>query len=491
MAFDYKPGPTGARFLADNTSFVKLIMGPVGGGKSTVALMEVLKRVIAQKPYHSRRNDDGTPAGVGERLSKVILLRNTMAQLLSTVKPLIDTWFTVIPSVPMGEWAITDKTFKMRMKLKDGTICKADLIMMAADTPDDVRRLLSVECSFAWVEECREVDPEVFSGLQGRTNRWPSQAMGGVTYPGVIGSTNAPPMGGFWFTVLTDVPPKWAVFIQPPAMLEDGTLNPDAENIEHLAPTYYEDLIGGKTREWIDVYLKNKFGSGGAGLPVFRSSFKKDFHVAKSALMPLMQTLAPLVIGMDNGLTAAATIGQLDARGRVNVLDNAFVPLGETMGVERFLDTILIPLLTAKYPFKRANIIFVLDPACFERSQVNEKTIDMAVRERGFQTRKAPTNDPERRVAAVEGLFSRQIDGTAALLISPTAGHLINACEYGFKYKVQKDPAAPLVFDKNHFSHQADSFQYLCLYYNAAVDPMLAGMRSKARVIAATPYMYS
>jgi hypothetical protein len=491
MAFDYKPGPTGERFLASRAK-VKIIMGPIGGGKSTVALMDALRRVITQNPYKK----DGK--GAGTRYSKVMLLRNTLPQLKSTVKPLIDSWFSEMPSTPMGEWQISEGTYKMRMRLKDGTSVWADWIFMPADTPEDIKRLLSVEVSFAWGEECREIDPEIFSGAQSRTARWPSKAMGGVTYPGIIGSTNAPPQDTFWHGVITDPPKGWEVFIQPPAMLDNGELNrgqdptvPCAENLEHLPDNYYEDLVAGKTVEWINVYLKNKFGSGGHGLPVWRDSFRKAWHVSPTELQPIVQTLNPIIIGLDNGLQAAAVVGQMDARGRVNILDDAYVPADQTMGVEKFFDTILIPKLLARYPhFKRSNMIMVMDPACFERSQVDEKTIDMAARARGFQTKRAITNDPERRIGAVEGLLTRAIDGGPAMLFSPAAIHVAKAVEFGYKYKVQKDPEAPKEPDKKHYSHVADALQYLALHYNIMVDPILAGMRSKARVIQPAPYVY-
>jgi hypothetical protein len=481
--FNYKAGPVGQRFL-ESSSFIKLLMGPVGSGKSTVALMDVLQRVIRQGVFKSHNG------GPHYRRSKVIITRNTSQQLRTTVKPLIDQWFVQMLPTPLGSWKLTDLTFEMRFKLKDGTIVEADLLMLPADTPDDVRRLLSVEASFAWAEECREIDPEVFDGLQGRTNRWPSRAMGGVTYAGVIGTTNPPPIGGFWHKVITAPPKFWEVFIQPPAFLEDNQINPETENLEHLAPDYYEKLISGKSKAWIDVYLKNKFGAGGQGMAIYHESFRKDFHVAKTLVLPIMQTMAPLIIGMDNGLTAAAIMGQLDPRGRVNWIDEAYVPLGETMGVERFLDTILIPKLRNKYPFHPANVMFVLDPACFERSQVDEKTIAMAVQARGYTAVKATTNDPERRHGAVEGLLSRAIDGGPGLLISPICTHMIAALEWGYRYKANKDPVAPLVPEKNFYSHIADAGQYNALHYNIQLDPNMAQFQSKAREVERSQYVY-
>lgn len=464
----YKPGPTGEKFLASD-KFVKIICGPIGSGKSTVALFDLLKRAVEQTPFD------------GVRRTKWILLRNTAAQLKSTVKPLLDEWFVARTRGAMGQWKLTEGTFEARFRLPDDTRVYADFLMIPADTPDDVRRLLSLEATGAWVEECREVDPDVFQGLLGRVARFPNQASGGQTYPGVIGSTNPPPMGSWWQEKISNPPENWGVFMQPPALLEDGSLNPEAENLENLHPDYYRNLVEGKTEDWINVYLKNKFGSGGFGEPVFVQTFKDTFHVAKEPLKPIFGSLNPLVIGMDNGLTAAAVIGQMDMRGRVLVLDECYVPEGQTIGVETFLDRMLIPLLRQKYPaINPRHILFVLDPACFQRSQLNEVTIAMAVASRGFQVQRASTNDPERRIAAVEGLLTRAVDGGPGLLISPECRWLIQALAWGYRNKKMASGQTVPQPEKNHYSHIADALQYLALHYNVQVNPAINALRPAA-----------
>ena len=477
MALNYTASPTGARFLAART-FLKIAMGPVGGGKSTMALIDLLSRAFNQTVYN------------GVRRTKFIILRNTMAQLKTTVKPLIDTWLVTLPQTPMGEWRLTDNTFAIKVKLPDGTTVHSEMILMAADTPDDVRRLLSVECSAAWVEEAREVDPEVFAGLQGRVARYPSRAAGGVAYPGVICSTNPPPLGGFWHDIINKPPSNTGVFIQPSALRSDGSLNPEAENIQHLDPDYYDNLIAANTDAWIDVYLKNNFGPGNMGQPVYKASFKRDFHVSKTKLVPVMQSVNSLIVGMDNGLQAAAVIGQQDMRGRVNVLANCYVPQDQTMGVETYLDRLLVPLLREKFPFKPQNIVFLLDPACFTRSQVDEKTIAQAVMAYGYTVRKAPTNDPERRISAVEALFSKQIDGAAALLIDPSCDYLIEACEWGYRYKRAASGQTTLTPDKGHHSHLSDAFQYLALHFSMEAHGAMYG-RKTAKPVQKSKYVYA
>lgn len=474
---NYRPSPTGQDFLKSK-AFLKIIMGPVGGGKSTVALMDLVQRAVEQEPFDNTRR------------TKFVILRNTIAQLKATVKPMMDTWFVTMTKGTMGQWRLSENVFEARFKMPDNTIVHSEFVLMAADTPEDVRRLLSLECSAAWVEEAREVDPEVFAGLQGRTNRFPARIAGGVTQPGVICSTNPPPVGGFWHKFIVEPEKGKEVFLQPAALLDDGQLNPEAENLENLAPDYYENLISGKTEDWVNVYLKNQFGAGDMGRPIYRASFKKSFHVSQKKLMPIMQTLAPLLIGMDNGLQAAATIGQKDARGRVNILAECFVGEDETIGVETFLDRRLIPMLIDKFPqFRRENIQMRLDPACWQRSQVDERTIAMAVAARGFVPLKASTNDPERRIQAVEGLLALQIDGGPGLLIDPSCTHTINTLEWGHRYKRPPSGVFSTQVEKNHYSHAGDSIQYLCLHYN---DTLVGGpQRTQARTTKKHTYAYT
>lgn len=471
----YIASPTGKAFM-NSRAFVKIICGPVGGGKSTVAVNTLWTMALTQNVHNKVRR------------SKFIILRNTMAQLKSTVKPLIDQWFIEGPARPMGAWRISDNTFEIKARLRDGTMVHSEFVMMAADTPDDVRRLLSVECTAAWIEEGREVDSVVAEGLMGRVARFPSEANGGVAYPCVIVSTNPPPIGTYWHEMMTDPPDNWEVFMQPAALLDDGSVNPEAENIKNLHPDYYYNLVQGKTMAWIDVYLKNKFGSGGFGQPVFADTFRKSFHCPEVALKPIYSTIKPIIVGSDNGLTAAAVIGQEDAKGRINVLADAYVPKGTTMGYDRFLDNILIPKLR-EIGVKPEHVIFMVDPACFQRSQANEVTIAMVIAQRGFQCVKAPTNDPERRVSSVEGLLTKQVDGEAYLRISNTCTHLSAALDWGFRNKKQANGQETAQVEKNHYSHIGEAFQYFCLYFNNTASQFMS--RAQARKVRSHRFAYT
>jgi hypothetical protein len=456
---DYVPSPTGVAFLASQ-KFVKTAMGPVGGGKSTMALMDIVQRSFMQEPY-----DD-------VRYTKHLIVRNTLQQLKSTVKPIIDTWLVAMPRGTMGDWQLTDHTFMLRCRLPDGSVVSSDFLMMPADTPEDVRRLLSLEVSDAWIEEGREVVEEIVEGITGRVGRFPSMAMGGCTYPGVVVSTNPPPLGGFWHGKITNPPANWEIFTQPPAILSDGAPNPEADNLANLPANYYPNLMEGKSQEWIDVYLRNEFGEGNSGKAVYRGTYRKEFHVAANRLLAVPQSVNKLIIGVDNGLTAAAAILQRDMRGRVNLLGECAVPEGLTMGFETFMDKMLIPKLVSEFAmFRRENIVFVGDPAIAQRSQVDEKTIEQAIRLRGYTVFLAPTNDPERRTQAVETLLNLQIDAGPGFLIDPTCTETINSFSWAYRYRKAPDGIITTAIEKNHASHLGDAIQYGCLFYTGITAP--------------------
>lgn len=477
----YTPSPTVLRMMASR-KFVKLICGPVGGGKSTGALQTLWTIACQQKPHGTNQ----------VRRTKFAVLRNTSAMLKATVKPLIDYWFqqrlTDAGMPALGTWRVTDATFEIKARLTDGTIVHTEFVLVHADTPDDVRRLLSAEYSGAWIEEAREVDSVVSEGLQGRCDRFPNIEAGGVTYPCVICSTNPPPIGTYWHGLMVKPPSNMEVFMQPPALLEDGSINPEAENLANLSPTYYPNLVEGKSEDWINVYLRNKFGAGGLGQPVFKATWRSDFHVAKSELKPIPVGMKRIIVGSDNGLTAAAVIAQEDARGRVNFLQEAYVPEGDSMGYDRFLDNLLIPKLR-ELNVPNNFVLFVVDPACFHRSQANEVTIAQVIGARGFQVVPAPTNATERRISAVEALLMQQIDGGARALFSPVCTHSINAMEWGYRNKKTATANGTAQPDKNHYSHVADAIQCVGLYFSVGVD--MQSNRTKARPVEQRPFAYT
>ena len=112
------------------------------------------------------------------------------------------------------------------------------------------------------------------------------------------------------------------------------------------------------------MYIHAQFGKSLSGQPVFRS-FDRTIHTAKEGITPMFSD-APLLIGVDAGLTPAAVIGQLAYDGRLVIYDAL---ISDGMGALRFVREKLKPLLTNKFPGRRSLVI--IDPAAFQRVQTD------------------------------------------------------------------------------------------------------------------------
>lgn len=441
MHIDYVPPPTVAKFLK-STAFSKIIMGPVGSGKTTGLLFEIPKMAREQ-----RRGPDG------KRRFRAIIVRNTNAQLLDTS---LKSWLTWFPEGTCGDYAKTTKVYTMRF---DDVEC--EVWFRALDTPDDVKKLLSVEASIICFDEAREINPDIWKAASGRVSRYPSKKDGGAYKEdgtpnfGLRASTNPPDADTYWSELIENPPENAEVFIQPSA------LSPEAENLENLADGYYENLCYGKDEDWIDVYVRSQMGKSLAGKPVFRA-FDADTHIAKEPLKPTTLN-GTLFIGIDNGLSPAAVFGQTDFNGRVLVYDAISA---DGLGALRFCRERLKPLLAQKYPGFKA--LIVADPACNQRAQTDEKTIVDIYRSEGLQIVTAKTNALAARIASVDYYLTRNVEGKSSILLCPVGCKpLIQAMRGKYRYRTNTKGETDTTPEKSHpFSDLADALQYLCLHAN-------------------------
>lgn len=432
---NYTPPKSLVGFLTSE-SFVSLVSGPVGSGKSSAAMMKIA--------YHAKNMRKGRD---GVRRSRAVVVRNTNQMLSDATIPTFMTWF---PEGVAGSYARTDKRFFLRF---DDVEC--EVLFRGLDDANDVRRLLSLECSFGILDEYREIHPDIFNALQGRVGRYPSVANGGCVDDNgkpnhhIWGATNAPDADTFWEEYMS-VPPSTAkIFMQPSA------LSAECDWAENLIDGYYENLAEGKTEDWVDVYIHNKFGRSLSGTPVYQKSFVGDFHVAQGPLKAINSPDYPVIIGIDFGRTPAAVFKQRDARGRVLTLAEL---TSENMGIETFIRTKLTPYVANHYP--GFTMLCAPDPAGFMKQQLNEMTLVDALKAAGFKCVKPPSNKPDLRIQAVERLLSQQLEGKAMYLVDPACQMLIKGFRTGYRYKVKKNGELEDSPDKNEFSHVHDANQY-------------------------------
>jgi hypothetical protein len=475
----YKPdGEVIKQFMKDE-SFFRGLRGPVGSGKSVSCCIEIMRRALSQK-----KSEDG------KRKSRWAVIRNTNPQLKTTT---IKTWLDWFDEEVWGRFAWSVPYTHM---IRKGEI-ELEVIFLALDRPEDVKKLLSLELTGVWINEAREIPKSIVDACTMRVGRYPSMRDGGPSWYGVICDTNPPDTDHWWSilsgeTILPDYitkqeakmlikPDTWRFFNQPPAMLEvfkeskleSYEYNKDRENGKNLTKNYYENIIRGKTKSWIDVYVLNRLGQIEDGKPVYEM-FRRDTHVAKGDLAIMKDT--PIYIGIDFGLTPACVFGQR-VRGRWLIIDEL---VAEDMGILRFSD--LMKQKMAEY-LPRSYVIFG-DPAGDHRAQTDESTPFQILRGRGISARPAPSNDVTLRLESVNATLARMIDGDSGILIDPKCINLIRGFDGGYHYRRiqvsgERYDERP---NKNRFSHIHDSLQYMLLGAGEGRLLTIGNKTSKPRV---------
>lgn len=451
---------------------VRVLGGPIGGGKSVCCVHELLRWACAQQPN-----------AAGERKTRFLICRNTADQLRSTTQK---TFFDWVPPGVAGRWAATEKTFYLEASQPDGTIVKSEFMFIALDTPDDVRKALSLEATGLWGNESRELHPEVVDGLLMRVNRYPSAKDGGATRAGAIFDTNMPGDDSWWQDKMDNPPRNWDIFVQPPAALPvdmyiakygvdpDETLvgedteggkwavDPHCDNYAYLANgtgQYYLDTLEGKTPDFINVYLRCKYGRNLSGFPVYEKTFLPEIHIAEPPLKVIQSGAYPLTIGLDFGRTPAAVFGQMDPRGRFIILSEV---TSENMGIERFVETKLKPHMFERY--QGIPLRIAPDPAGWQKTQVGEVSPVDVLTNMGYSVVRPHTNLPNLRIEAVERMLTKFIDGKPAFLVDKSCTQLVKGFKTGYRWRSNKkgdlEGTTP---EKNEYSHIHDALQYFAL----------------------------
>jgi len=477
--------------MADK-AYVRVLAGPVGGGKSVTCVHELVKLACGQAPNAQKI-----------RKTRAVIVRNTADQLALTTRKTVFDW---LPPGEMGVWKAVEKTFLLRAKLSDNTIVESEWLFIALDTPDDVRKALSLETTFLWGNESRELHPDVVDGLLGRLNRYPSMKDGGPTRSCALFDTNMPDEDTWWQHKMEDPPSNWAIFKQPAAIIkperyvekfkedpdevlldkdgEEWVVNPEADNYNNLPKQYYPNLIPGKTEDWLRVYLRSEYGRSLSGTPVYEKTFVPDFHISEGPLRVIRSADYPVVIGIDFGRTPAAVFKQRDPRGRVLTLAEL---TSENMGIETFVRTRLNPFIANN--MGGCTFVCAPDPAGFAKQQQNEMSLVDVLKNEGYKCVRPPTNKPELRIQAVERLLNQQLEGKAMYLVDPACDMLIRGFKSGYRYKIKRNGEIEDKPDKNQFSHVHDANQYA----DAVIDMNIRGqvVNNGKREIKRAKFLYT
>ena len=449
-SINYTPPDTIKEFIKHyrpGELFFDWIIGPVGSGKTTGIFFKLayMASLQAKSPID------------GIRRSRAVIVRNTMPQLKDTT---IMSWSYWFREGQAGSWRATDKNFTLRF----GDV-ECEVLFRPLDTPDDVARVLSLEVTFAVIDEFVQIDKTIIEALAARCGRFPPTLHGGATNWGMWGSSNPGNEDDWWFEYLFEKKPTNMTYFEQPS-----GFSPDAENLDNLPgkANYYHSLSDGKSEHWVKQFIEVQWGFSLDGKPVV-PTFNNQIHVSKKPLM--VNPRLPLVIGFDPGVSSAMLFGQMDLNGRLIVLHEL---VQQDFGAERLCTERLKPTIRLKYP--DMEIIIAPDPAANNRAQTDERSVVDVLKKHKF-TVKFPdmNNQLQPRLDAVEYFTTRLTSGGPALLIDPSCKMLIRSLTSGWRYAVDKKNKRSPEPEKNQYSHPGDAFTYLCRYFH------VLGMREARR----------
>ena len=429
VELEFAQAPTVEAFM-DSTDFIRGIIGPVGSGKSSACCVELMGLATQQKPDRD-----------GVARFRAGIIRNTYRELLDTT---IRTWHDWFP-VGMGTWSAQNMTHTIQ---RNSAIY--EFAFRALDRPDDIGKLLSLDLTYIWVNEARELPREVIDMAQSRVGRYPSKKNGpGPTRDGLIMDTNPPDSDHWWYELFEETRPDgWSVFHQP------SGLSPEGENLENLPEGYYDRLIQGHDQQWIDVYVHGKYGFVKDGLPVY-PEYQDPVHSASVELLD-----APLVVGIDFGRTPAAVVWQQDpADGQWRAMSELVT---FNMGAIKFGDLLRKHMVSN---YRGLPVEFWGDPAGEAMTQVEDRTPFDALLSSGINAFPAPSQDPTIRRETVANLLRTLTPmGRPGLVVDPACTQYRKGLAGGHKYRRMQVSGSAVYADKpdkhTKYSHVCEAGEY-------------------------------
>lgn len=446
---------------------VAMIVGPVGGGKSTGSARRCLRVATWQHP--SPRD--------GVRRARILCICPTYRRAWDTVMP---SYFKVFPKT-MGEFRGSrgdpaDHIFDMNVTI-GGVAAQlhVEVLFRAVNDLDIEDFFRGFEFTAIWLPEAdTNGDLKAILSLGGtRVGRYPEpedrpETAETVAYKGIFGDANAPIIGTHFHTRfylehrknLTD-----QLFRQP------GGRSVNAENMQNLKriePDYYNIMAGKLDAYDVRRMIDNLPGFGRHGQPV-QPNFDGDRHVATRSLE--IDPSLTVYIGVDAGsgaLTPAATFKQRGYSGQWRTFAEIFLGKSQ-MNMPDFAREIRSTLNSRFGRHHRngeADALICIDPAAASRNAMTEYTTAQELQNlTQIETQLAPTNDPKKRRSTTDWLFLNNVGpGEPRLIIDPDCHGLIQGYAGGFHYQKRGSIISPTPH-KNEFSHvcEADEYAHLTI----------------------------
>ena len=438
------PGPVAARFMA-STKPIQAILGPVGSGKTSAALMKLVKLGRQQKP--SPRD--------GVRRFRCCVVRDTYRQLWKTT---IKSWFDWIPK-HAGTWTGSNDSpsiHRILMALADGTTLDFEIHFIAIGD-NNVKDVLSgYEATAFYLNEADLMSEEVLMYVRTRAGRYPKMDDGGPTWYGVLIDFNAPDIDNYLYGLLVENPLSNVAFFRQP-----GGDTAAAENLKNLPPDYYQTLALGQPDWVIRRTVKALFGYSRDGKPVYMQ-FNETRHVANHIITPIRGRL--LTIGVDAGRTPAAMLIQRRINGQWLILREL---IREGIDADGFGEALARLMYEEFTDWDTTKIEGFGDPAAsFAGDQDARTWLEIFSKASGIKFRPAPCSNKDlvlRRDSISKPLKDSVEDGQPAFLISNCCRVFIKGMASHYRYRRIKVAGTERYEDKaekNPWSHPIEAGQY-------------------------------
>jgi len=480
----YEASPTGYDFHNSNAD-IRLVMGNVGSGKSTMMIIELIMMAMMQKPDKYNK-----------RSSKWLLVRETYPQLRNTVYESFKLWLK-----PNESTCRYTEGAPMRIRWKDnladGTTMNAEFIFMAVAKPQDYENLKSLELTGAFINECGAMDYDVVTTVLSRLGRFPAPVDAvdvddPITRVSLIMDTNPPEDDGWVAEKFNTTPKGWELWQQPPSLIKDSTaedgyiLNPLGENFRYLgvgAQAYYLDKVPSMTTEQVSVLFCGNFGVTQNGKAIYRRQWSDDYHMAKAGLTAIAGE--PILLGWDWGRGGeACIIGQKMPNGQLRILHEI---VADNIGLYDFAKNFVVPILEEFYPKDKYAIKSVGDPAGIAGHGLSSAGLNYfdvlnnsktGVFHGWFNTVPARGNNhSELRLNSVRHfLTEKTTNGSPLFQLNRDCGALRKGFNAAYCYERKQVMGKAQYKDaptKNDASHPHDALQYLCLLAHPHYERLL------------------
>jgi hypothetical protein len=453
--YSFEGAPTLEEFNQSN-AFIRGLVGPLGAGKSSACVFEMIDRSLIQ-----RRSPDG------RRKTRWGVIRQTYRELRDTT---IRTVFQWLPPQHFGRYYESKHSYQIQAF--DG--CDIEMLFLALERPEDVKKLLSLELTGGWINEGREVPWAIFEALQGRIGRYPAMVDNGPSWFGMWSDTNPPDSDSRWYDFFeqegwlkdfrrlqrdghlpsTMSPDDYVGYFKQPS-----GLSPGAENLANLpgGPRYYANLIAGKSDEWVKIYVHGQYGFLLEGKLVYPE------YIDRVHCQEVDPIEGPTILRLwDFGLTPCCVFAQNLPDGRFLVFDEM---TSDNMSIDQFSDNVLNHCarnFRGEVQFEDWG-----DPAGKQRAQTDSRTCFEIMHAKGIMVDGAP-QDPQLRQESVRWALRQLHPDGSLFVVHPRCKVVRKGFLGGYHRRRLSTVGAERYSDqpeKNVYSHPHDCVQYGCAKY--------------------------